>query len=183
MATSDLSGARGLRGDVAGNYGTFRQAQRLSKRLEKAGKDASQLNEVMYNAGMIIVKDAKRRAPVGGGSKSPHDPHPGALRDSIRAGAARNRVTVRAGGTALPHGGGPLRYARVQDTGSKAQIEESTGRYSTRFVNHRGSRGRVEHNRGIAGNLYFTNAIRFGTQKVQTYVSKSMQELMNKNFG
>jgi hypothetical protein len=70
----------------------------LVAKARKAGMDLSELNSLMHTLGQIVVQTA--HPPVG---------PTGRLARSVRAGAARTKAVVRAGGAAVPYAG-PIHY-------------------------------------------------------------------------
>lgn len=67
--------------------------------LEAAGADAEDMKDLMHSIGETVASAARPRTPVG------HGRHPGALRDSIRAGRGKTKAVVRAGSSRVPYAG------------------------------------------------------------------------------
>lgn len=69
--------------------------------LKKAGVDATDLRDVIYDVGMIVVNATSMRVKSG------------AMQATLRAGRGKQKAVVRAGGGAVP-------YAAVQEYGYSA---------------------------------------------------------------
>jgi hypothetical protein len=68
---------------------------RVRRALEQAGVEAGELKSTMQGIGQTVARAAKPRTPV----------RTGALEGSIRAGKAKTKATVRAGGARVPYAG------------------------------------------------------------------------------
>jgi len=64
---------------------------RTARALEKAGADSTDMKQLMYDIGMLVVRASL--PPV----------LTGRLRDSIRAGRGKTKAVVRAGGARIPY--------------------------------------------------------------------------------
>lgn len=92
---------------VEGLSETIRAVRQIDRQLPR------EFTKIGRAAADVVAKEAQRRAPVGGGPRSPRDPHPGALRASVRPGSTQRGAVVRAGNARVP-------YAAVVHWGSKA---------------------------------------------------------------
>jgi hypothetical protein len=102
--------SRGAQIEITGLKRTVRQLKELDVEAPKAVK------ALHREAAALVAATARERAPVG---HQAYDPHPGALRATIRPGATQYMAVVRAGGAKVPyappiHWGWGKRHIRPQ---------------------------------------------------------------------